>query len=192
MEEAQGKPSRYVFTGKTRFRVGATFQGEGTVPVRGVKMLMKSNRLWESEVSGVKVHFYTDGETVYGDKSFVRIGYHQFAVATNWRVIKWGLSGTPAMDLPTFLKAIQDTDSLKNPNGQFTLVFDEHDGAKLKVEASFSFDGPEPGQRIRQHLTVKAAWIPEEPFPIRAADPERARMPMEELAKALKNDFWSC
>jgi hypothetical protein len=192
MAEAQGKPSRYAFIGKTLFRVRVTRTDGQAIQMHKVNMVMKSTREFEKDASGVELHLYTNGSIVYGNKSFVNIGYHQFAVTNKWKVTGWDLSGTPGTDLPTFIRTIQDTSALKNPNGDFTLFFDEHVEGKLTLVASFSFDGPEPGQRIRQRLTVKASWIPEEVFPIRAADPERARMPIEELAKALKSDFWSC
>lgn len=196
MAEAQGNPSRYAFIGKTLFRVRITMTGGEVIPevisMHRVNMVMKSTRKFEEAASGFEIHLYTNGSTIYTNKSVVKIGYHQFAVTNKYKVTGFDLSGNPETDLPTFIRTIQDTDALKNPNGDFTLFFDEHVEGKLTVVASFSFDGPEPGQRIRQRLTVKAAWIPEELFPIRAADPERARMPIEELAKALKSDFWSC
>lgn len=157
-----------------------------------VKLVMRSTRKLEEAVCGVEVHLYTNGSTVYGDKSFVKIAYHQYAVDTKWKVTGWELSGNPEVDLPTFIRTIQDTNALTNPNGDFSLFFDEHGEGKLKLVASFAFDGQEPGKRIHQRLTVKATWIHEELFPVRAANPQRARMPIEELAKALKTDFWDC
>ena len=162
------------------------------IPMHGVKMVMKSTRKFEEAVSGVGVHLFTDGSTVYGDKSFVKIAYHQYAVDTKWKLTGWDLSGNPEVDLPTFIRTIQDTDALTNPNGEFSLFFDEHGEGKLKLVASFSFDGQEPGKRIRRRLTVKATWIHEELIPIRGRNPKRARMSPEERATALQSDFWGC
>lgn len=194
MAEAKGDPSRYAFIGKTLFRVRITMKGTDGQVIRmhRTNLVMKSTRGFEKDACGVEVHLYTDGSTVYGDKSFVSIGYHKFAVTNKWMVTGWELSGNPEADLPRFIRTIQDTDALKNPNGGFTLSFDKHGKEKLKVVASISFDGPEPGQRIRECLTVKATWVPEEFVPIRGRNPKRARMSPEERATALKTDFWSC
>lgn len=191
MAEAQGNPSRYKFTGKTPFRFRITMP-DGVIVMHRVKLLMKSTRELEEAVCGVEVHLYTNGSIVYGNKSFVKIAYHQYAVDTKWELTSWDLSGNPEADLPTFIRSIQDTDALTNPNGEFSLFFGEHGDGKLKLVASFSFDGQEPGKRIRQRLAVKATWIHEELIPIRGRNPKRARMSPEERATALKTDFWDC
>jgi len=184
--------SRFAFMGNILFKVILTMTDGLKMPMHKVNLVMKSTRALEEHVSGVMVHLFTDGKFVYMNNSFIKIGYHGYAMDSSWKVTECYVSGNTTTDLRTFMKFLLDFDDWKNPLGTVYLMFDEHVEGKLQLKASFELDGPEPAKRICLDLTLGATWIPAELFPVRAANPQRARMSSEELAEALRNDFWNC